>query len=661
MVETSEGTDSLHEFLKIGRSDLKFRDIIEEGSVYRASWLGCEVAVKSFHRVNNYTPKDGDLLKELPHPHIVQLLGYCVNDDYNYLVMELMKTDLNHTIRNYCLAGNPLMAWTPFTDSEALDIITKLALGLRFLHARGVVHRDLKSPNILVHVHPGYIDVKLTDFGVSEHFGDLSHDEPTGTRGWRAPEVLQSRRDQSVNHITPAIDVYSFAMTCYEILTGNYPLEDEILTLGSPMTWHKIISEGLRPELPVGLDSRLAELIRRCWRHDPKQRPNFDEICEELATMRPVRAKADAQETHAPRWTEQHESSDGQSIGTRSGEKVEIFPRYLEIDADALKLVCVIGEGGGCSKVYKATWLGCAFAVKRFRTSQMRDLQREMELLVKLLHPHVVRLVGFSVEDEGGWIVMELMQQNLQEMIASRIRLQERVIKKPSSPPFSESDALKIITKIALGMRFLHSKGVAHRDLTSRNVMVNDHTDSIDVKIVDFGLSQFIGNSAVTAGGTGFWRSPEILRHPMADIDYDLKSADVYSFAMTCYEVLTGKEPFADELQTFKDRASLISSIVSGDHLRPVLPDDLSPTLAELIRSCWHDDPHQRLTFTQICRTLLPDPKHECGSTSSESSDDRFFQHECGSTSSDYRFFNSIYRLFASNKNQFTNCIQTLH
>ena len=124
------------------------------------------------------------------------------------------------------------------------------------------------------------------------------------------------------------------------------------------------------------------------------------------------------------------------------------------------------------------------------------------------MHPHVVRLVGFSVEDEGRWIVMELMQQSLRQLITSRIRLPERVFKKPSPPPFSESEALNIITKTALSMRFLHSKGVAHRDLKSGNVMVNDHTYNIDVKIVDFDLSQFIGNSAVGAGGTGFWRSP---------------------------------------------------------------------------------------------------------------------------------------------------------
>ena len=69
----------------------------------------------------------------------------------------------------------------------------------------------------------------------------------------------------------------------------------------------------------------------------------------------------------------------------------------------------------------------------------------------------------------------------------------------------------------------------------------------------------------------------------MADRDYDLKSADVYSFAMICYEVLTGKGPFADELRKFRTRASVISSIIFGDHLRPVLPENLSPTLAKLI------------------------------------------------------------------------------
>jgi serine/threonine protein kinase len=142
----------------------------------------------------------------------------------------------------------------------------------------------------------------------------------------------------------------------------------------------------------------------------------------------------------------------------------------------------------------------------------------------------------------------------------------------------------------------------------------------------------------------------------MADkIDYDLKSADVYSFAMTCYEVLTGKEPFADELQNFQNRASVVSSIVSGDHLRPVLPGDLSPTLAKLIHSCWHDDPQQRPTFTEICSLLLAEPKPEVSTAIPATGAD------CGSTNSNCRFFESIYRLFASIKNQFTNFIQTLH
>ena len=139
MVETSEDTDSLDEFLKIDRSDLEIRDMIGGeyfAGVYRASWLGCEVAVKVIPR--DYTLKDGDFLKILPHPHIVQLLGYCEDDDNTYLVMELMETDLRHIIDNDYLAKKASTGRTPLTDSEALDIIPKLALGLRFLHARGV-------------------------------------------------------------------------------------------------------------------------------------------------------------------------------------------------------------------------------------------------------------------------------------------------------------------------------------------------------------------------------------------------------------------------------------------------------------------------------------------------------------------------------------------
>jgi serine/threonine protein kinase len=76
---------------------------------------------------------------------------------------------------------------------------------------------------------------------------------------------------------TAKADVYSFAMTCYEILTGNVPFD------GFPRcAIHGKVMEGVRPKLPRHIDMRLSNLIQMCWDIDPQKRPTFLEICSRL-------------------------------------------------------------------------------------------------------------------------------------------------------------------------------------------------------------------------------------------------------------------------------------------------------------------------------------------------------------------------------------------
>jgi serine/threonine protein kinase len=77
-------------------------------------------------------------------------------------------------------------------------------------------------------------------------------------------------------------DVYSFALVCYEMLTGEQPFEGE--KMGD--LFKRITVDRLRPELPDECPSRLASLIRRCWEHDPRERPNLPEIWRELRYMK---------------------------------------------------------------------------------------------------------------------------------------------------------------------------------------------------------------------------------------------------------------------------------------------------------------------------------------------------------------------------------------
>lgn len=299
------------------------------------------------------------------------------------------------------------------------------------------------------------------------------------------------------------------------------------------------------------------------------------------------------------------------------GTTAVTLPEFVRIDPGNLKKMRLIGEGS-FAKVYEATWLGCKFAVKTFkRIPPIETLQREVKFLNELRHPSIVRLMGLAVHSEQRCsIVMEFMGYSLRQLIESRLK-RKREANLETHPvyvvPFDLHEAVFIITKIALGMAFLHSRGVIHRDLKADNVLAPKHPGSIDVKITDFGESLLIHSinspKPSRGAGTGFWRAPEVLQRlssgtseAVADPDDDLmKVTDVYSFAMTSYEVLTGGVPLADEVVEGGHYAK-IEAVIAG--LRPTLPDDLNPDLKQLIVECWNGEPEKRPTFSTICQKL---------------------------------------------------------
>ncbi|KAH9572250.1 hypothetical protein CY35_02G137500 [Sphagnum magellanicum] len=129
-----------------------------------------------------------------------------------------------------------------FTLPVALDLMLQMAEAMQYLHRKKITHRDLKSLNMLINraqipeiEKAGYMDVKVADFGVSKILNATSTFSPqtvTGTRAWMAPEVMFEREEDSSNmkRYPFKSDVYSYAMTCSEILSGLTPFQ------GIPMT-----------------------------------------------------------------------------------------------------------------------------------------------------------------------------------------------------------------------------------------------------------------------------------------------------------------------------------------------------------------------------------------------------------------------------------------
>jgi serine/threonine protein kinase len=166
----------------------------------------------------------------------------------------------------------------PFDERVAVRIIGQVARGMYTLHKSNILHRDLKASNVLVerfssgHYHE-YPDCYVADFECSVGV--------VGTGFWRAPEILEAlkRRTPAADACSPKADVYSFAMTCYEVLTGLLPFEGQL------MTNYDLVLSGHRPHLPDYIDPTVRALLLRCWDADPSKRPSFEKILKTLATL----------------------------------------------------------------------------------------------------------------------------------------------------------------------------------------------------------------------------------------------------------------------------------------------------------------------------------------------------------------------------------------
>eukprot|EP00250_Pteridium_aquilinum_P017457 c23635_g1_i1 orf=1242-4211(+) len=282
--------------------DFSRRRLIGRGSfgqVYEASWLGMKVAVKELPCGDSQLFKEeASILAKLRSPFIVQLIGCSVHEEANvcHLVMELCNSNLRHHIEKRSVEG------PPFSLRVAVDIMLQIARGMEYLHSQRVIHRDLRASNILVDdstvrefLDEGHVRVKLCDFGMAKAKRNSSKlfSSMKGSTYWRAPEVFSDadsfeRGETSKKSYTDKVDVYSFAMTCYEILTGRIPFEGtqrkEIL---------RFIMNGGRPDLPPSCPSLISDYIRRCWDSDDTRRPSFKEICRVLRHVKLLLMRVD--------------------------------------------------------------------------------------------------------------------------------------------------------------------------------------------------------------------------------------------------------------------------------------------------------------------------------------------------------------------------------
>jgi hypothetical protein len=285
---------------------------------------------------------------------------------------------------------------------------------------------------------------------------------------------------------------------------------------------------------------------------------------------------------------------------------------------------------GSSATVFKCKFLGVLAAAKVFHTTyvDMQAVEEEAKLFSELRHPNVVQCIGYGVKGYQPVIVSELMSNNLWRYLVDEKK------NAGQGPPLPLLVAINIMLQVAEAMNYLHEMGVIHRDLKATNVLINVLEDqdgglsstSVQTKLADFGESKSkLHDSGFTTRqvGTTRWRAPEVFEDE-ANREKYTKSADVYSFAMLFFEVLTGEIPFADIGSTM-----VLQSI--RDEIRPHLPHvDYCPGyLSALIEKCWATNPAERPEFLNISQLLLSCKNlilmHACPSPSGQSC--QLFRH----------------------------------
>ncbi|GJN38895.1 hypothetical protein PR202_gb27976 [Eleusine coracana subsp. coracana] len=202
-------------------------------------------------------------LSRLYHPNIVQFIAACKKPPVYCIITEYMSQG---TLRMYLNKKDPY--------SLSPETILKLALdisrGMEYLHAQGVIHRDLKSQNLLLNDE---MRVKVADFGTSclETRCQASKGNK-GTYRWMAPEMTKEKP------YTRKVDVYSFGIVLWELTTCLLPFQG----MTPVQAAYAACEKNLRPPLSSSCPPVLNNLIKRCWSANPSRRPEFSYIVSVL-------------------------------------------------------------------------------------------------------------------------------------------------------------------------------------------------------------------------------------------------------------------------------------------------------------------------------------------------------------------------------------------
>uniref|UniRef100_A0A8C6J883 dual-specificity kinase n=1 Tax=Melopsittacus undulatus TaxID=13146 RepID=A0A8C6J883_MELUD len=230
-------------------------------------------------------------------------------------------------------------------------------------------------------------------------------------------------------------------------------------------------------------------------------------------------------------------------------------------------------------------------------TSNRGNMLREVQLMNRLSHPNILRFMGVCVHQGQLHALTEYINGgNLEQLLDSPV-------------PLSWSVRVKLALDIARGLRYLHSKGIFHRDLTSKNCLVRCEANGYTAVVGDFGLAEKIPNYSegtekepLAVVGSPYWMAPEVLRGEIYN-----EKADVFAYGIILCETIARVPADPDYLPRTEDFGLDVTTF------RTMVAIDCPAAFLQLAFHCCSMEPTSRPSFLEITQCLEGILQHQLG------------------------------------------------
>ncbi|NXP05465.1 JAK3 kinase, partial [Thinocorus orbignyianus] len=525
--------------------------------------------------------KRAAIMSQLSHKHLVLLHGVSLGRD-SIMVQEYVRYGpLDLYLKKNQGEGKVTTSWK-------LQVAKQLAYALNYLEDKKITHGNVSAKKVLLTREgdaasgsPPFI--KLNDPGVSVSV--LAKEMLVERIPWVAPECLSDPKSLAL----PA-DKWSFGATLWEIFSGgNMPM-----SLLEPQKKLDFYQSNL--QLPAPKWTELATLIAQCMDYQPGHRPCFRALIRDLNSL--ITSDYELLSELSPTDVTLRDSFWGY-------EPLAVGQDPSHFEERHLKYISLLGKGNfGSVELCRYDPLGDStgelVAVKKLQqdsAKELQDFQREIQILHSLQHEFIVQYRGVcsSRGRRGLRLVMEYLPNG-----CLRDYLQK------NQPRLDHRTLLLYAWQICKGMEYLGAQRCVHRDLASRNILVESESH---VKIGDFGLAKLLPQDkdyyVVQEPGQSpvFWYAPESL----ADNVFS-RASDIWSFGVLLYELFTYSNKSRSPSEEFLRMMGTEKTTQIICHLLELLKDNRrlpAPTgcpgeVYTLMLGCWAFTPGARPTFGEL-------------------------------------------------------------